>query len=108
MGNLCSGPVPVSATVSRLEEAILKKRQAFKKARETPQIIPGKHPVHNNTVTLEAIIMKFLKVKHAVTLMKDTFTANAQKDGSLNFEGLVKAMGVLHGGMSLDEIKHVF
>ena len=96
-----------SATETRLDKAILKKREQLKYANQ-PVKTPGGKEKPGQTLTLEAIIMKFRKVKHAIELIKTTFTSNAQEDGSLNIDGLVRAMNVLHGSMTIEDIKHLF
>jgi Ca2+-binding EF-hand superfamily protein len=109
MGACGSSPAaPKSATEIRLEKALKKKRIELQQEAETAKkgaAVGGKPHV---PLTLESVIMKFRKVKHAIVVMKDTFAANTQTDGTLNFDGLVKAMAILHGSMTKNDIRLLF
>ena len=104
----CGSSAPKSPTEIRLEKALKRKRIELQEEAELAKkgaVAGGKPHV---PLTLESIIMKFLKVKHAIVVMKDTFAANTQTDGTLNFDGLVKAMAILHGSMTKNDIRLLF
>lgn len=98
---------PKSATEIRLEKALQKKREQHNADVNAAKATTGAGKPHA-PITLESIIMKFMKVKHATTLMKETFNKNAQSDGSLNFDGLVNAMRILHASMTINDVRHLF
>lgn len=98
----------MSLTMSRLEKALKVKREEHQKELEKISSTQGAKGHGRGTMTLESILMRFRKVKHAVDLVKSAFLKNASEDNSLNFEGLTKAMEILHGQMSENDIKNVF
>lgn len=111
MGNYCFKSK--THTETRLERAIQKKRAEHnflvkEMQKNNNNKSNGVHGKPHALLTFESILMKFRKVQHATTLIKTAFNNNTQADGTLNIDGLVKAMKVLHGSMTIDEIKHVF
>lgn len=100
-------PAPKSATETRLEKAISVKRAEHDEKVKAAKTASANNGKPHAVVTLESIIMKFMKVKHALSIIKDAFNSHAT-DGSLNFEGLVKAMNVLHGRMTEHDIRLLF
>lgn len=108
MGNCCGTAAPKSATEIRLEKALRKKRIQLQADTEAAKKSTGTGGKPHVPLTLESVIMKFMKVKHAIVVMKETFSANTQADGTLNFDGLVKAMAILHGSMTKNDIRLLF
>jgi len=56
---------------------------------------------------LQRILLKFEKLRDVISKIKQVYGEIAV-DGSLNFEGLERAMNALHGHMERDEIANLF
>jgi len=80
-------------TSRRIQEALTKKKAEFDKEK--------------HQVTFEKILLKFEKLRSVISKIKEVYGEIAV-EGSLNFEGLQRAMNSLHGHMEKDEIANLF
>jgi calcium-binding protein CML len=59
-------------------------------------------------MTLEKIILRFDRSRPILKLIKEVFNEIAGSEGALDLNGLLKAMGKLHGDMSAEDVKGLF
>jgi len=105
MGAVCgtAGKKTDVAQMARTDRIRSKVSSSLKKILDEEQA-----KTNERKTTLEAIIMRFDKSRAILKLIKELFTELAGDTGSLDLDGLTRAMGKISSNMSREDVRGLF